>query len=103
MNDIKASKDSTEEKEITVSINGKETNSFPLKDMIKRKRTIKDIVMLEVDKSPEILAADQFFVYVNGKLVKPKNVRNVRIENVRKVEIFDKALEGSTEKSSTEK
>jgi C-terminal processing protease CtpA/Prc len=100
MNDIKASKDATDknaEKNIIVSINGKETNSIPLKDMIKRKRTVKDIVMLEIEKNPDIQKAE-FFVFVNGKKIKPKDVRNVHIENVRTIEIFDKVPEGYTEK-----
>jgi len=101
MNEIKASKDVTDknaERNIIVSINGKETNSFPLKDVIKRKRTVKDLVMLEIDKSPEIRAAEQFFVHVNGKVVKPKDVRTVHIENVRTIEIFDKVPEDYTKK-----
>lgn len=83
----------TIEKTIVVSINGKETNSIPLKDMIKRKRTVKDIVMLEIEKSPDIKKVEQFFVFVNGKKIKPKDVRNVRIENVRTIDIFDKIPE----------
>lgn len=100
MNDIKIkdAADKNAERNIIVSINGKETNSFPLKDVMKRKRTVKDLVMLEIEKSPEIRAAEQFFVHVNGKVVKPKDVRNVHIENVRTIEIFDKVPESRTEK-----
>ena len=89
------------EKNIVVSINGKETNRIILKDVIKR-RTVKDIVMKEIEKSPEIKAVAEFFVYINGKKIKPKEVKNVRIENVKTIEIFDKVPEGPTE-SPTEK
>ena len=95
MND-KTDKDT--EKNIVVSINEKETNSIPLKDAIKRKRTVKDIVMLEIEKNPDIQKAGQFFVFVNSKKIKPKDVKNVRIENVRTIEIFDKVPEGYIEK-----
>ncbi len=81
--------DINDEKKITVSINGKETNSFLLEDAIKRKWNVKDIVIKEIDKSPEIKAVAEFFVHVNGKRVKPKDVRNIRIENVQIIEIFD--------------
>jgi hypothetical protein len=90
--------DKNAEKNIIVSINGKEVNIFPLKDVIKRKWSIKDIVMKEIDKSPEIKAVAEFFVYINGKKVKRKDVKNVRIENVKTIEIFDKIPEGYTEK-----
>jgi C-terminal processing protease CtpA/Prc len=86
------------EKNIVVSINGKETNRIPLKDAIKRKRSIEDIVMKEIEKSPEIKAVAEFFVHINGKKIKPKDVKNVRIENVKTIEIFDKVPEGSIEK-----
>lgn len=85
------------EKDIIVSINGKETNRIILKDVIKR-RTVKDIVMKEIENSPEIKAVSEFFVYINGKKIKPKDVKNVRIENVRTLEIFDKIPEGYIEK-----
>lgn len=88
--------DKNAEKNIIVSINGKETNNIPLKDVIKRKRTIKDIVMLEIEKNPDIQKAE-FFVFVNSKKIKPKDVKNVRIENVKTIEIFDKIPE-DTEK-----
>lgn len=79
------------EKNIVVSINGKEINRIPLIDAIRRERTIKDIVMLEIGKSPEIQAASQFFVHVNGKNVLPKDARHISISNVRTIEIFDRA------------
>ena len=90
--------DKNAEKTIVVSINGKETNKIPLKDAIKRKWSVKDIVMKEIEKSPEIKAVAEFFVHINGKKVKPKDVKNVRIENVKTIEIFDKIPEGYTEK-----
>ena len=89
--------DKNAERNIVVSINGKETNSIILKDVIKR-RTVKDIVMKAIENSPEIKAVPEFFVYINGKKLKPKDVKNVRIENVRTIEIFDKIPEGPTEK-----
>jgi hypothetical protein len=82
--------DEDTEKNIVVSINGKETNRIPLKDAIKRKRSIKDIVMKEIEKSPEIKAVSEFFVHINGKKINPKDVKNVRVENVKTIEIFDK-------------
>lgn len=90
MNESTTSNDVQTERNIIVSINGKEVKNIPLEDMIKKDRTVKDIVMLEIGKSEEIKAAKQFFVYVNGIVVKPKNVRNVYIENVKTIEIFDK-------------
>lgn len=90
--------DKNTEKTIVVSINGKEVNSIPLKDMIKRKRTVKDIVMQCIEKDPDIKKAEQFFVFVNNKKIKPKDVRNVHIENVRTIDIFDKVPEESIEK-----
>ncbi len=90
--------DKNAEKDIIVSINGKETNRFILKDIIKRKNTVKDIVMKEIDKSPEIKAVAEFFVYINGKKLKPKDVKNIRIENVRTIEIFDKVPDSYIEK-----
>lgn len=79
------------EKNIIVSINGKETNRIPLTDAIRKKRTIKDIVMVEIGKSPEIKAVEQFFVHVNGKNVLPKDARHISIGNVKTIEIFDGA------------
>lgn len=90
--------DKNAEKKIIVSINGKETNSILLEDAIKRKWSVKDIVMKEIDKSPEIKAVAEFFVHVNGERVKSRDVRNIRIENVKTIEIFDKVPEGYTEK-----
>lgn len=87
-----------EEINIIISINGKETNSIPLLDVIKRKRSVKDIVMLEIEKNPDIQKAERFFVHINGKDVKPKDVKTIRIDNVRTIEIFDKAPEGNIEK-----
>lgn len=86
------------EKNIVVLINGEEINRIPLVDAIRRKQTIRDIVMVEIDKSPEIQAVAQFFVYVNGKNVLPKDARHISIGNVKTIEIFDKVPEGSTEK-----
>lgn len=90
--------DKNAKKKIIVSINRKETNSILLEDAIKRKWSVKDIVMKEIDKSPEIKAVAEFFVYVNGKRVKPRDVGNIRIENVITIEIFDKIPEDYTEK-----
>ena len=90
--------DETVEKNIIVSINGKEVNRIPLIDAIKRKRTIKDIVTVEIQKSSEIQTVPQFFVHVNGKNVLPKDVRHISIGNVKTIEIFDKIATGSTEK-----
>ena len=90
--------DQNAEKNIVVLINGKETNSIPLQDAIKRKRTVKDIVMLEIEKNPDIQKVEQFFVHVNGKNVLPKDARHMSIGNVKTIEIFDKVPEGSTEK-----
>lgn len=90
--------DKNTEKNIVVSINGKETNRILLIDAIRRERTIKDIVMLEIGKSPEIQAAPQFFVHVNGKNVLPKDARHISIGNVKTIEIFDKIPEGFTGK-----
>lgn len=87
-----------EERNIIISINGKETNSIPLQDVIKRKRSVKDLVMKEIDKSPEIKAVAEFFVYINGKKIKPKDVKNVRIDNVGTIEIFDKVPEDYIER-----
>lgn len=81
--------DENAEKNIVVSINGKETKRIPLKEAIRRERTIKNIVMLEIEKSPEIQAVAQFFVHVNGKNVLPKEARHISIGNVRTIEIFD--------------
>ncbi len=78
-----------EEKHIVVSINGKEVNKIPLEDAIKRKMTIKGIVRKTIEKSPEIRAVDEFFVKVNGKRVIPKDVKNVSIEIIETIEIFD--------------
>ena len=77
-------------KNIIVSINGKEVNRIPLIDAIKRNRTIKDIVSVEISKSPEIRAVAQFFVHINGKNVLPKDARHISIGNVETIEIFDK-------------
>ena len=90
--------DKNTEKNIVVSINGKETNRILLIDAIRRERTIKDIVMLEIGKSPEIQVVPQFFVYVNGKNVLPKDARHISIEDVKTIEIFDKIPEGFTGK-----
>ena len=86
------------EKIITISINGKEVNRISLADAIRRKRTIKDIVMVEINKSPEIKAVAQFFVHVNGKNVLPKDTRHISIGNVKTIEIFDGVSTNSTEK-----
>ena len=81
------------EKIIIVSINGKEVTRIPLIDAIKRDKTVKDIVMLEIGKSPEIQAVPQFFVHVNGKNVLPKDVRHISIGNVKTIEIFDHPID----------
>lgn len=78
-----------EGKYVVVSINGKEINRISLKDAIELKMTVKSIVMKEIKKSPEIKAVEEFFVKVNGKKVMPKEVKNVLIENVNTIEIFD--------------
>ena len=77
------------EKNIVVSINGKEIKRIPLIDAIKREHTIKNIVMTVVEKSPEIQAVAQFFVHVNGKNVLPKDARHISIASVKTIEIFD--------------
>ena len=77
------------EESIIISINGKEVNSIPLKDAIKRRETIKNIVMREIQKSAEIKAVAEFFVHVNGKNVLPKDARHISIEDVKTIEIFD--------------
>ena len=90
--------DKNTEKIIVVSINGKETNRIPLIDAIKRDLTIKDIVMKEIQKSPEIKTVAEFFVHVNGKNVLPKDTRHMPIGNVRTIEIFDGAPVSPIEK-----
>lgn len=81
--------DENAEKNIVVSINGKEIKRIPLIDAIRRKQTVRNIVMIVIEKSPEIQAVAQFFVYVNGKNVLPKDARHISIGNVRTIEIFD--------------
>ena len=83
--------DKNSEKNIIVSINGKEVNRIPLIDAKRRNITIKDIVMLEIDKSPEIKAVAQFFVHINGKNILPKDARHISIGNVETIEIFDRS------------
>lgn len=78
-----------EEKHIVVSINGKEVNKISLEDAIKRKMTIKGIIRKAIEKSPEIRAVEEFFVKINGKRVIPKDVKNMSIENIKTIEIFD--------------
>ena len=77
------------EKNIIVSINGKEVKRISLVDAIRLNRTIKDIIMVEINKSPEIQAVAQFFVHINGKNVLPKDARHMSIGNVETIEIFD--------------
>lgn len=86
------------EENIVVSINGRETNKIALVDAIRRKRTIRDLVMAEIEKSPDIQAVPQFFVRVNGKNVLPKDARHMSIGNVKSIEIFDKIPESPKEK-----
>jgi len=90
--------DENTEKNIVVSINGKEVKRIILKDAIKRDQTIKNIVMLVIEKSPEIQVVPQFFVHVNGKNVLPKDARHMSIANIKTIEIFDKIPEGYTGK-----
>lgn len=90
--------DENAEKNIVVSINGKEVKRIPLKDAIKRYETIKNIVMLVIEKSSDIQAVPQFFVYINGKNVLPKDARHMSVGNVKTIEIFDKMPEGYTGK-----
>lgn len=78
------------EKNIVVSINGKEVNRIPLKRAMERMQTIRDIVIIESDKSSDIRAVEKFFVHVNGKNVLPKDVEKMNIEDVITIEIFDK-------------
>lgn len=85
MNDII---DKDIEKDIIVSINRKEVKRIPLKSAIKYEENVKSIVMREIQKSPEIKDAETFSVYVNGKNVLPKDVKNITIEEVRTIEIF---------------
>lgn len=82
--------DNNAEKNIAVSINGKEIKRIPLIDAIRREQTIKNIVMTVIEKSPEIQTVPQFFVYVNGKNVLPKDARHISIANVKTIEIFDR-------------
>ena len=81
--------DKETEKNIIVSINGKEVNRVPLINAIRQNRTIRDIVRIEINKSPEIQNVQQFFVHVNGKNVLPKEARHISIRDVETIEIFD--------------
>lgn len=76
------------EKNIVVSINGKESNIIPLKHAIDKWQTVIDIVTIESGKNNEIRTARSLSVCVNGKNVVPKDVRGMNIEDVQTIEIF---------------
>lgn len=77
------------EKNIVVSINGKEANKIPLADAIKRWSII-DIVTIESIKDPVVRKAKELFVCINGKNVIPKDVMNMNIEDVKTIDILDR-------------
>lgn len=77
-------------RDITIYINRIETKKIPLETAMNKNMTIMSIVMREIVNSPEIQKVDEFFVNVNGKNVMPKNAKNVQIEDVETIEIFDK-------------
>ena len=76
------------EKNIVVSINGKETNRIPLRSAIDRWQNVIDIVTIESGRNPEIRTAKGLSVCINGKSVEPKDVRNMDIAEVQTIEIF---------------
>ena len=76
------------EKNIVVSINGKESNIIPLKHAIDKWQTVIDIVTIESGSNHEIRTAQELSVCVNGKNVVPKDVRHMNIEDVQTIEIF---------------
>jgi hypothetical protein len=79
-----------QDKNIIISINRKEINRISLENAIDKNMTVRDIVMKEIKKSPEIRAVERFFVHVNGKNVLPRQVKNMSIKDVESIEIFDK-------------
>jgi hypothetical protein len=87
--------DKATDKNILVLINGKEINRIPLTYAIKKEYTIRYIVMTEIQKSPEIQVAPEFFVGVNGKNVRPKEAEDIYIGDVETIEIFDKIQKGN--------
>lgn len=72
-----------EDENIIVSINGNEKNRIPLKDAIMMDMNIKSIVLKEIRDSPEIRAVEKFFVKVNGRKVKTRDVKSISIQDVR--------------------
>lgn len=78
------------DKNIIVSINRKETNRIPIEDVINKNMNLIYIIKKEIDKNPEIRAAEKFYVHINGKNVLPSEVKKILIKNIKTIEIFDK-------------
>jgi hypothetical protein len=72
-------------KYVIIYLNGKEKNKILLEDAINKMMNINHIVLKELAKS----SSNNISVKINGKQVVPKDVKNMSIENVQTIEIFD--------------
>lgn len=78
---------------IKVSINKKEMDRIPLENAINQEMTIRNIIFKEARKSPEILAVREFFVKINGKRVIPREIKDMSIQDIKTIEIFDSTVD----------
>ncbi len=76
------------DKNIIISINRKEINRIPLEDVINKNMTLRYIIMKEIEKNPEIRAAEKFYVHINGKNVLPREIKKIPIKDIKTIEIF---------------